>query len=1036
VSELPSYVPRGGELVFRHPVALSGCTLRGFWLDAERAKLAALVDRLLNQPAGGAVRYTPLADRVALIFADIARAGSVDPVDRGVGWMPEIDVGLWIPLLAVGGGRPRVVWLQPYLFVDSPYAMAMGRETFGFAKTIARFSWPRGAMPEAGPLVVHGLAATAFTPDTEWREAEILRVERTAAGAGSVWASAGEAAASLAGQLVGRVAGELGAELAALDLPGTDLDDRLRRLLTPGLGMVFLKQFRDVSDPAAACHQAIVEAPARLTAFRAAGVLGGRFRVDLAELASHPIAAELGLRASQSSDLAFHADFDFTMEAGRAVWKAEAAAPAPARRGPRQKVAVLGGGMGALSTVFHLTAQPGWQDRYDITVYQLGWRLGGKGASGRNAERHQRIEEHGLHILLGFYENAFALMRATYGELGRVPGAPLATWQDAFKPERSLTLMEESSEGWTPWVFDLPPRPGTPGDGTEYLMPVDYAQRLVELLRRAIAELATLLPGALDRVPLVGLLPRWLDARLRGAAGRLSNHVLVSMMLDRAQALLREWLGAATGERGEIDAAFADLVGRVAGFTEELVVRAVRGNSRLRRAYVVIDLITASLRGMVVDQILTRGFSVIDGEDWAAWARRHGAHDSSLGSPVVRGVYQLCFAFPAGDTRRPRLAAGVALRGFLRMLFDYKEAIFWKMQAGMGDVVFAPMYEVLRRRGVAFRFFHKVERLRLSADGTAIAAIDVEEQVTLKDPAAGYDPLVDVGGLPSWPSAPRLDQLVEGDELGRRGVDLECHWTDWRGARRTLELGRDFDQVVLGVPVGALPSLTAELAAASPRWARMLREVGTVATLAMQLWWTRDVAGLGWPLRPPVLDGYIDPFNTWADMGHLLDHEPWPAPAPRALAYLCGPLEDGPPPPVGADPAYPVRRRAEVVDCAVRWLGEAAGGLWPRAVSAAGFDGRLLHGAAGATLREQLASQYCRANVNPSDRYVLSEPGTIEARLPAGDSGFSNLVLAGDWTRTGLDAGCLEAAVMSGMQASRALSGWPERVVGETDFPA
>ena len=52
--------------------------------------------------------------------------------------------------------------------------------------------------------------------------------------------------------------------------------------------------------------------------------------------------------------------------------------------------------------------------RERATVAQVGWRLGGKGASGRNPDRGQRIEEHGLHIWLGFYANAFRLLRACY----------------------------------------------------------------------------------------------------------------------------------------------------------------------------------------------------------------------------------------------------------------------------------------------------------------------------------------------------------------------------------------------------------------------------------------------------------------------------------------------------------------------------------------------------------------------------------------------------------------------------------------------
>ncbi len=71
----------------------------------------------------------------------------------------------------------------------------------------------------------------------------------------------------------------------------------------------------------------------------------------------------------------------------------------------KQKVAILGGGVGSMTTAFHLTSVPDWQDKYDITLYQMGWRLGGKGASGRGP--NGRIEEHGLHIWLGFTTTRF-----------------------------------------------------------------------------------------------------------------------------------------------------------------------------------------------------------------------------------------------------------------------------------------------------------------------------------------------------------------------------------------------------------------------------------------------------------------------------------------------------------------------------------------------------------------------------------------------------------------------------------------------------
>ncbi|MCU0687574.1 MAG: NAD(P)-binding protein, partial [Polyangiaceae bacterium] len=94
---------------------------------------------------------------------------------------------------------------------------------------------------------------------------------------------------------------------------------------------------------------------------------------------------------------------------------------------PPRKIAVLGGGAGALAAAFALTDTPELRARHRVTVYQMGWRLGGKGASGRNRRIADRVEEHGLHVWGGFYENAFALLRRCYDELARPSNAPLAT---------------------------------------------------------------------------------------------------------------------------------------------------------------------------------------------------------------------------------------------------------------------------------------------------------------------------------------------------------------------------------------------------------------------------------------------------------------------------------------------------------------------------------------------------------------------------------------------------------------------------------
>ena len=107
----------------------------------------------------------------------------------------------------------------------------------------------------------------------------------------------------------------------------------------------------------------------------------------------------------------------------------------------RRRVAILGGGMAGLSAAWRLS-EPGWQRRIEsITVYQRGWRLGGKAASSRGA--HGRIEEHGLHVWLGCYDNAFHLLRECYTELDRAttdPGSPIREWDQAFVPAHSLGI--------------------------------------------------------------------------------------------------------------------------------------------------------------------------------------------------------------------------------------------------------------------------------------------------------------------------------------------------------------------------------------------------------------------------------------------------------------------------------------------------------------------------------------------------------------------------------------------------------------------
>ena len=75
---------------------------------------------------------------------------------------------------------------------------------------------------------------------------------------------------------------------------------------------------------------------------------------------------------------------------------------------------------------------------------------------------------------------------------------------------------------------------------------------------------------------------------------------------------------------------------------------------------------------------------------------------------------------------------------------------------------------------------------------------------------------------------------------------------------------------------------------------------------------------------------------------------------------------------------------------------------------------------------ERLNGQYIVANVDPSERYTQSLPGTTKYRIRPDDTGFEHLFIAGDWTDCGLNFGCVEAAVISGRLASSGITGFPD----------
>jgi uncharacterized protein with NAD-binding domain and iron-sulfur cluster len=707
----------------------------------------------------------------------------------------------------------------------------------------------------------------------------------------------------------------------------------------------------------------------------------------------------------------------------------------------KQRIAILGGGVGALSAAFALTEAPDWQSRYDITVYQKGWRLGGKGASGRNAAQGQRIEEHGLHTWMGFYENAFWLIQKCYQELGRQPGTPLATWEEAFHKHSQVTVMELIDGEWIPWTMDSPTNSRVPGQEDKLPTPWNYVclvlQWMLNAFESAVQPVEDAATSFLGRI-LRWLKRLWKEWILLGES--LWSH------LHHAHKLAHELPADPKLHDTSDHHALAGLMDQFGQQHLRTLEQNREDNQFWRRLKINLEMGAAIVRGILRDGVLFHGFDCIDQYDFTEWLQRHGAHDPSIWwSAPVRGIYDLVFGYDNGDTTKPNLAAGTALRGCLRMFFGYKGAIFWKMQAGMGDTIFTPLYEVLKRRGVRFEFFQRVYNLGLSADSQAIDRIDMGVQATVKDEIlqakGGYQPLVTVQRLDCWPSEPLYDQLNEGAALRQGAIDLESAWTPWPDvAKRTLQRGKDFDLVVLGISLGAVSHICPELLRASQAWRDMVAHVLTVQTQSFQIWLNRSADELGWHTSERTMaTAYTEPLDTWADMSQLIPREDWPETANvKNITYFCGPLSDAEKiPAVLTDPTFPASQQARVYTMALESLQKAMRPVFPLGTQPQDSEALrtdLLVDLAGGKGLERFQQQYFRANIDPSERYVLSPKGSTPYRLRADKSHFANLYLAGDWVATGVNAGCVEAAVMGGLQAARGICGHPKTIVGEKDF--
>lgn len=369
----------------------------------------------------------------------------------------------------------------------------------------------------------------------------------------------------------------------------------------------------------------------------------------------------------------------------------------------------------------------------------------------------------------GFYENAFRLLKQCYDELGG--NGPFSTIEDAFKPHSLIVLEEYINKNWKTLPFDFPTNSLVPWEGggisslwehicttIEFVIQTygvidDYSQSkstkssstsFAKQMALGKEVMECLSDSSLLQFPsqLIQLFLQqpmfwggWLNNINQFIGNILQNLDLTSekVFLNLAYNLAKSLPKNTKTHRREHHQLILKLIDR---FKEHLISEIeskIGQNPDMLWRLTLIDLALANIRGLFVDEIIDfRSLDSLDEYNYKDWLLKHGARESSVKSAFIRVLYDLVYGFPEGNTDKPQLAAGTAIRVLTTILFKYNGAIMWKMQSGMADVVITPLYEVLKRRGVKFKFFHVVKQLHLDQNQQSIASITLARQVNLK----------------------------------------------------------------------------------------------------------------------------------------------------------------------------------------------------------------------------------------------------------------------------------------------------------------
>jgi len=424
----------------------------------------------------------------------------------------------------------------------------------------------------------------------------------------------------------------------------------------------------------------------------------------------------------------------------------------------KKNIIIIGAGLSALSTAFNLTTPTGWNERYNVTIYQIGWRLGGKLASSRNLDQGLRIEEHGIHVFSSYYNNCFHTLKACNELTDYEFATGIKDMQQCFIGSNTACDLYYFNKSFSLIPSNLPFNTELPWDGNTW---ITSANNIIDSGLRSIKSVME--DKAIPWKPEVESQNTYLHIK-----NNFFHHV--SESIEHGENSIKHWLidhaiHAFSNFKPETKINTLNfIIALMEGLVHVLYPCVIHDNDHGHRVFMAVDFYCTILKGIIKDDLLEKDLDTVDNMTYLQWLKKHGIKEETLQLPLVILPVNICFQYKNGNSE-PTMSAAAYLSFIVRALLGKGSGIY-KFVAGSGETIIAPLYLALKKRGVQFKFFHKAEEFHLSNDKKSIQSIDFRVQATtIKDKE--YSPLLKerVKGFLGWPNRPNYEQLNEANQI-------------------------------------------------------------------------------------------------------------------------------------------------------------------------------------------------------------------------------------------------------------------------------